>query len=169
MKTLTLLSLAAAALLAGCASGHFSSSIKTIGVNTTPPKGVVVLAPDKANLFASMAQEHNGWMEGQVRLAINRELSQSTRFQPAKGSEDGLVIFDSLRHGLVEVSPNTYAAQIVAEVTLKNKNGKVIGGREITSTGGELHTLMEFEDSRVYEAALAGAADKLALELVNDL
>jgi hypothetical protein len=170
MKTHSVLSLAAVLLFAGCAGGHFGSSVKNVGVNATPQRGVVVLAPDKANLFAAMAREHNGWLQGQIRAAINRELSQSSRFQPSKGAaEDGQVVFNSLRHGLLEVSPNNYAAQIVADISLVADNGKIIGNREITSTAGALHSLLDFEDPKTYEDALNNAADKLALELVNDL
>lgn len=168
MKMHHLLSLVAAALLSGCASGHFSSSVKNVGVNTTPQRGVVVIAPDKANIFASMAREHNGWLEAQLRTAINRHLSESERFEPVKGTGDGTLVFNSLRHGLLEVSANNYAAQVIADISLV-KDGKTIGSREITSTAGDLHPLIDFEDSKIYEEALSNAADKLALELVNDL
>jgi hypothetical protein len=170
MKIHSLLSLAAAILFAGCAGGHFGSNVKNVGVNSTPQRGVVVLAPDKANLFGSMAREHNGWLQEQLRASINRELSQSTRFQPVKGtSGEGQIVFNSLRHGLLEVSPNNYAAQVIADISLVTSNGKTIGNREITSMAGELHSLFDFEDPKTYEDALTNASDKLALELVNDL
>lgn len=169
MKTQSLFALAAAALLVGCSSGHFSSGVKTVSVNTTPQRGVVLLAPDKAPLFSNMANSRGPWLQGQLRAAINHQLSQSSRFQPAKGAEDGQIVFNSLRHGLIEVSANNYAAQIVADVTLLTKNGKTVGSREITATGGDLHSLIDFEDSKTYEDALIVASDKLALELVNDL
>jgi hypothetical protein len=169
MKMHNLLFLAAAVLLSGCASGHFSSSVKNVGINTAPARGIVVLAPDKANVFAAMAREHNGWLEGQLRASINRQLAQSERFQPAKGTAgDGVVAFNSLRHGLLEVSANNYAAQVIADISLL-KDGKVVGNREITSTAGDLRPLMDFEDPKIYEEALTNAADKLALELVADL
>jgi hypothetical protein len=169
MKQHTLLSLAAAALLAGCASGHFSSGVKTVGVNTAPLRGVTILAPDKATVFAGVARDQNGWLEGQIRASIDKELAQSDRFRPAKGADDGRIVFNSLRHGLLEVSPNNYAAQIVADVSLVDHNGKTIGNRELSSTSGDLHPLVDFEYARTYQQALAGVADKLALELVNDL
>jgi hypothetical protein len=169
MKMHHVLSVLLAILFAGCSSGRFSSSVKSVGVNTTPKREIVVLGPDKANIFNTMAREHNGWVQTQLRTSINRELAQTERFQPAKGAEDGQIIFNSLRHGLLEVSANNYAAQITADITLMAANGKVVGNREITSTGGNIHTLSDFEDPKVYEEAITAAVDKLALELVTDL
>ncbi len=169
MKIFSLFIIAAAALFTGCSSGHFSSGVKTVSVNTAPQRGVVLLSPDKAPLFASMAGQRGPWLQGQLRAAINHQLLQSSRFQPAKGAEDGQIVFDSLRHGLLEVSANNYAAQIVADITLLTKNGKTVGSREITAMSGDMHSLIDFEDPKTYEDALIGASDKLALELVNDL
>lgn len=170
MKKLALLSLFAVITFAGCSRDHFSSGVKVVGVNSTPRRQTVVLSPSKANSFNSMAQERNGWVEGQLRTSITRELSESGRFQPAKGNEDdGQIVFNSIRHGLLEVSANNYAVQLTADFSLIGKNGKTIGSRELSATAGQIHTLAEFEDSKTYEEALTSAADKLALELVHDL
>ena len=170
MKMLHFLSLAAAVAFAGCASGHFSSSDKSIAVRTTPQKEIVVLAPDKANVFTTMAREQNNWLTAQIQAAITHELSLSSRFQPGKGGAgDAQIVFNSLRHGLLEVSANNYAVQVVAEVSLLGHGGKKVGDREITSTSGNIHTLADFEDSKTYQEALLSAAEKLSLELVSDL
>lgn len=168
MKFYSLCTIIAAVFLSACSSGHFSSGVKTVSVNTATKRGVVLLAPDKANLFATMARERNGWLESQLRTSIQRELGQSARFQPGQAGADGEVAFIALRHGLLEVSANNYAAQVIAEVELR-RGGKVVGNRELTATAGDLHSLNDFEDSKIYEAALTNAADKVALELVNDL
>lgn len=170
MKKLALLSLFAVITFAGCSRDHFSSGVKVVGVNTTPRKPTVVLSPDKAAFFNSMAKERNGWVEGQLRTSITRELAESGRFQPAKdGGSDGQIVFNSIHHGLLEVSANNYAVQLSADISLIGKNGKSSGSRSITATAGQIHTLAEFEDSKNYEEALTSAADKLALELVHDL
>ena len=170
MKKTALLFLFAAITFTGCSRDHFSSGVKVVSVNTTPRRQTIVLSPSKATSFNSMAQERNGWLEGQLRTSITRELSESGRFQPAKGNEDdGQIVFNSIRHGLLEVSANNYAAQLTADVSLVGKNGKTIGSRELSATAGQIHTLAEFEDSKTYEEAMTSAADKLALELVHDL
>ncbi len=170
MKKIALLFLFAAFTFAGCSRDHFSSNVKVVGVNTTPRRATVVLSPNKAISFNNMAQERNGWLEGQLRTSITRELAESGRFQPAKaGDDDGQIVFNSIRHGLLEVSANNYAAQLTADISLVGKNGKVIGSRDLSATAGQIHTLAEFEDSKTYEEALTSAADKLALELVHDL
>jgi|GEM_PF-4196100 len=169
MKTFRFLSLMIGLALAGCASGHFSSSVKNIGVNTTPQKTVVILAPDKANIFNSMAREQTGWLENQLHTAITHHLSESERFQLGKGAEDGKIVVTGLRHGVLEVSPNNYAVQVVGEFSLFNKAGKKIGDREITSTAGNVQPLTEFEDSKTYQESLISATEKMALELVSDL
>lgn len=169
MKTFRFLSLIIGLALAGCASGHFSSSVKNIGVNTTPQKTVVILAPDKANIFNSMAREQTGWLENQLHGAITHHLSESERFQPGKAAEDGKIVLTGLRHGVLEVSPNNYAVQVVGEFSLFNKAGKKIGDREITSTAGNVQPLTEFEDSKTYQESLTSATEKMALELVSDL
>ena len=170
MKTFRYLSLILAMALLGCASGHFSSSVKTISVNTTPQKEIIILAPDKANVFATVAREHNGWIQAQLRNTIIHQLSQSDRFQPGKGgADDGQINITGIRHGVLEVSPNNYAVQVVAEITLVGHGGKKIGDREITSTSGNVQPLREFEDSKTYEESLINASEKLAVELVSDL
>ncbi len=170
MKKTALLFLFAAITLAGCSRDHFSSSVKVVSVNTTPRRPTIVLSPNKAASFNNMAQERNGWIEGQLRTSITRELSESGRFQPAKdGTDDGQIVFNRIRHGLLEVSANNYAAQLTADVSLIGKNGKVIGSRDLSAMAGQIHTLAEFEDSKTYEEALTSAADKLAMELVHDL
>ncbi len=170
MKNISLLFLFAAITFTGCSRDHFSSGVKVVGVNTTPRRATTVFSPDKGGSFNSMAKERNGWVEGQLRTSITRELEESGRFQPAKGNEDdGQIVFNSIRHGLLEVSANNYAAQLTADVSLVGRNGKTISTRDITATAGLIHTLSEFEDSKVYEEALTNAADKLAMELVHDL
>lgn len=170
MKMTALLFLFAAITLAGCSRDGFSSGVKVVSVNTTPRRPTIVLSPERANSFSSMAKERNGWVEGQLRTSITRELAESGRFQPAKGNgDDGQIVFNSIRHGLLEVSANNYAAQLTADVSLVGKNGKTISNRDLTATAGQIHTLAEFEDSKTYEEAMTSAADKLALELVHDL
>jgi hypothetical protein len=169
MQTLRFLSLVMALAIFGCASGHFSSGVKTISVNAKPQKEIVVLAPEKANIFSAVAREHNGWLQAQLQNTITHQLSVSDRYQPGKpGQEDGQIIFTGLRHGVLEVSPNNYAVQIVAEISLM-RGGKKVGEREITSTCGNVQPLISFEDSRLYEESLINASEKLALELVSDL
>ena len=170
MKKTALLFLFAAITLAGCSRDHFSSGVKIVGVNTTPRKPTIVLSPDKAAFFNTMAKERNGWVESQLLTSITRELAESGRFQPAKDStDDGRIVFNSIHHGLIEVSANNYAVQLSADISLTGKNGKNVGGRSVTATAGQIHTLAEFEDPKTYEEALTSAADKLAMELVHDL
>jgi hypothetical protein len=170
MTTFRYLSLFLAMALLGCASGHFSSSVKTIGVETRPQKEIIILAPEKANVFMTVAREHNAWIQAQLRNTITHQLSQSGRYEPGKGSgDDGQIVITGIRHGVLEVSPNNYAVQVVAEISLVGRGGKKIGDREITSTSGNVQPLREFEDSKTYEESLINASEKLALELVSDL
>ena len=150
-----------------------------MAVNPTPRRPMVLLAPAKSDYFTEMANKQGGWLEGRLRGAINRELAQSVRFRTARGGQpDGEIVFDSVRHGLIEVSANHYVVTLTAEVTLykgggnarsRSSESRTVGHREISTNSGEMHTIEEFEDARIYEQGLDSAVDKLALELVHDL
>ena len=190
MKIAHLLNVLAALSLVGCSSDHFSSKVHSVAVNSTPRHSYVLLSPAGAEAFSEMAKKEGGWLEDSLRAAINHELRQSSRFEPARsGQPDGEIVFDSLRHGLVEVSANKYLVTLTGEFTLTNghinarawsdkrrndsREGanarQTVGHREFTANSGQPRTLAEFEDSRVYEESLNAAIDKIALELVHDL
>ncbi len=121
MKTAYLLNVFAALSLVGCSGDHFSSKVHSVAVNSTPRHSYVLLSPTGADAFSAMAKKEGGWLEDSLRAAINHELRQSRRFEPARsGQPDGEVVFDSLRHGLVEVSANNYLVTLTVEFTLTN-------------------------------------------------
>ena len=121
MKTAHLLNVVAALTLVACSGDHFSSKVHSVAVNSTPRHSYVLLSPTGADAFSAMAKKEGGWLEDSLRAAINHELRQSSRFEPVRhGQPDGEVVFDSLRHGLVEVSANYYLVTLTVEFTLTN-------------------------------------------------
>jgi hypothetical protein len=165
-----ILSLFAALLVSGCAGGSFSSGVKTVHVNPAVKRGTVVTAPDKATVFAQTAQSQTQWLENWLRNAIVNQINQSGRFSAIdRNPVDATIEFESVRHGLIEVSAGSYAATLDVDVILLDRNGKTTGHRTVSATGGSIHSLRDFEDAKVYSEALSIAADKLALELVSTL
>jgi hypothetical protein len=186
MKIAHLLAVLAIGLLAGCSSEHLSTDIRTIAVNAAPRRAVTVFTPRDSDTFSEMANRQHGWLEGRLRGAINRQLAQSVRFQTAgNGGADGEIVFDNLRHGLTEVSADNYVVTINAEITIYSRSNsrswlsdtirqrtsgdRVAGHREITSHAGQIRSLGEFENPKIYQESLDSAVDKLALELVYGL
>ncbi len=186
MKLTQLLALLALGLLAGCSSEQFSSDIRTVAVNSTPRRPVVLLAPHNSDAFSEMANRQHGWLQNHLRDAINRQLAQSGRFQATRDDRaDGEIAFDNLRHGLLEVSAHNYVVTVNAELTIysndtsrswrnrtarqRTNSNRVVGHRELNSTAGYLHSLEEFENPGTYQESLDSAVDKLALELVHGL
>ncbi len=186
MQINQLLAILAVGLLAGCSSEHLSTDIRTIAVNPTPRRPVTLLAPHNSDAFSEMANKQDSWLEGRLSSAINRQLAQSVRFQTARNNTaDGEIVFDNLRHGLIEVSANNYVVTVNAELTIYSsgasrswRNGatrqrtsgdRVAGHRELNSTAGQIHSLEEFENPSTYQESLDSAVEKLAIELVYGL
>jgi hypothetical protein len=161
--------IAVAVAFSGCASEHLPSSIHAISLSPSARRAPVVLAPARASAFAQMANEHATWAANQLRSSIARELTATGRFQAApNGSGDAEIAIDTLRHGLIEVSANSYAVTVSGAISI-TQGGKSLGQREFSGTGGDIRPLVDFEDPQKYKAALQGAFDKVALELVSAL
>ncbi len=169
-----LLGLAAATVLiafSGCASDHLPSSVRTVSLAPAARQQPVVLAPAKANVFSRMAGERSTWAANQLRAAIAREIANGGRFQTqptGSGSADAQIAIETLRHGVIEVSANNFAVTVSGTVSITH-GAKNLGTREFSATSGDIRPLLDLEDPRNYEAALQGALDKAALELVADL
>jgi hypothetical protein len=160
---------AVAVAFSGCASEHLPSSVHAISLAPEARRAPVVLAPTRAAAFTRMANERDSWAANQLRSAIARELVATGRFQAAPaGGGDAEISIETLRHGLIEVSANSYAVTVSGAISI-NQGAKSLGQREFSATGGDIRPVAEFEEPQVYEAALQGAFDKVALELVTAL
>jgi hypothetical protein len=160
---------AVALAFSACAGSHLPPDARSVSLAPAARRPPVVLAPARATAFARMADEHGTWAANQLRAAIAREIAAGGRFQAAPtGTGDAEISIESLRHGLIEVSSNSYAVTVAGSISIK-KGQADLGQREFSGTGGEIRALSDFEDPKNYEAALQGALDKVALELVTAL
>jgi hypothetical protein len=164
-----LIALVMAILLSACASNHLPPDVWSISLAPAARRPPVVLAPANGAAFARMADERGTWAVNQLRSTIAREIAAGGRFQSAPtGLGDAEISIGSLRHGLVEVSANSYAVTIAGTVSIA-RGGKDLGPREFSATGGDIRPLADFEQPANYEAALQTTFDKAALELVTAL
>src|SRR5215207_86197 len=129
---------AVALAFAGCASDHLPSDARTISLAPSARQAPVVLAPARASSFARMANERGTSAVNQLRSAIAREIAAGGRFQASPvGSGDVVMTIDSLRHGLIEVSANSYAVSVAGSVSI-TRGEKSLGTREFSGMGGDI-------------------------------
>lgn len=152
-----------------CAGNHLPSDVRSVSLAPAARRPPVVLAPARGTAFARMADERGAWAVNQLRASIARELAAGGRFQPLpNGTGDAEITIESLRHGLIEVSANSYAVTVAGAISILH-GAKSLGQRDFSATSGEIRPLTDFEDPGIYEAALQGTFDKVALELVSGI
>ncbi len=129
----------------------------------------MILSPARENYFSQIAREHNDWLVTALNTAVRRELANGGRYQNAPtGTADAEITFETLRHGLIEVTADNYAVQLSGSASV-TKGSKQVSSHDFSSTSGAIRPLKDFEDTKNYEEALQGVVDKVALELVTSL
>lgn len=152
----------AAALLAlafpACSGNRVRDTIRTVSVS-----------PSGGRYSSRSMAEDNDRVVNALRTAIEREIGNSSRFEPGpSGTGDAVIAIDTLRHGLVEAGAGNYSVKIWGNVIVTERDRRTTR-RSFSGVSGIVRPYDEFENTKLYEEAVQGVADKIALELITTL